>query len=99
MLAALMHTLPRCRSLALLASLCLVAAPALAQLAPLSERLAEIGEINRFVPARALPMLLKIEPEARAAPLSEHAEFLAQLCGAYFGVGEHEQAIATCDEL
>jgi diguanylate cyclase (GGDEF)-like protein len=100
MFAALKDTLPRRRSFALLASLCLAFAPALAfAAAPLAARLTEIREVNRFVPERALPMLLKIETEARAASTDDKGEFLAQLCGAYFATGQHEQAIASCDEL
>jgi diguanylate cyclase (GGDEF)-like protein len=100
MFAALKDTLPRRRSFALLASLCLAFAPALAQQpAPLAARLVDIREVNRFMPERALPMLLKIETEARAAPTVDKGEVLAQLCGAYFGVGQHERALASCDEL
>src|SRR5689334_15984652 len=101
MFAALKKTLPRRRSHALLASLCLAAAQAFAG-APatsLTERLAEIREVNRFIPERALPMLQHIESEARTGASADKAEFLSQLCGAYLGLGKHEQALASCDEL
>jgi diguanylate cyclase (GGDEF)-like protein len=99
--AALPHTLPRRCSLALLASLYLAvpSVPAAEPAAPLAARLKEIREINRFVPERALQMLQKIETEGRAAATTAKAEFLAELCSAYLGVGEHEQALGTCDEL
>jgi diguanylate cyclase (GGDEF)-like protein len=100
MFAALHWTLPRRRSHALFASLCLASALAFAQVAaPLSARLTEIREVNRFIPERALPMLLKIEAEARAASVSDKAEFLAQMCQAYHSFGKHAQAMALCDEL
>jgi diguanylate cyclase (GGDEF)-like protein len=96
---------PRRRPATLLASL-LLAAPMLAAscawgqaAAPLAERLAEIREINRFTPERALPMLLAIAPEARAASVEETGEMLAQLCVAYQKVGKQALALATCDEL
>lgn len=98
---------PRRRSATLLASL-LLAAPLLAascawgqvaQVEPLGERLAEIREINRFIPERALPMLLAVEAEARAASVDDKGEMLAQLCVAQMGVGKLEQALATCEEL
>lgn len=87
-------------SLTLAASLWFAESVALAQqLPPLSERLAQIRELNRFVPERALPMLERIAPEARTAADRDHAEFLAQLCVAYQGVGKYDRAQATCDEL
>ena len=95
---------PRRRTATLLASL-LLAAPLLAasgawaQATPLGARLAEIREINRFIPERALPMLLAVEGEARAAAVADKAEMLAQLCVAYMGVGQHDKALATCEEL
>jgi tetratricopeptide (TPR) repeat protein len=90
---------PRRRTATLLASLLLASSCAWGQAAPLRERLAEIREINRFTPERALPMLLAIEKEARAAPVEDAGEMLAQLCVAYQKVGKQELALATCDEL
>ncbi|MDB5790277.1 MAG: hypothetical protein JWQ80_301 [Massilia sp.] len=66
---------------------------------PLAERLAEIREINRFVPEKALPMLQAIEPEARTASVQDKAELLAQLCMAHSYLGKYDQALAACDEL
>jgi diguanylate cyclase (GGDEF)-like protein len=96
---------PRRRTATLLASLLLalstLGAPvAWAQpAAPLSERLAEMREVNRFVSEQALPMLLSVEKEARAGSVEDKAEMLAQLCVAYMNVGRHDKAIATCEEL
>jgi diguanylate cyclase (GGDEF)-like protein len=101
MFAPWMQTSPRRRSLTLLAALCLASPLAIAEPpgSPLDTRLAEIGEINRFVPERALPMLFKIEAKARGAELATRAEFLAQLCNAYLGTGRQHQALAIADEL
>jgi len=91
---------PRRRTAMLLASLLLASSCAWGQaVAPLAERLAEIREINRFIPERALPLLLGIEHEAQAATVANKGEMLAQLCVAYMGVGRLDKALATCDEL
>jgi diguanylate cyclase (GGDEF)-like protein len=66
---------------------------------PLVARLAEIREINRYVPERALPILLKIEAQARADSLAVKAEFLTQLCIAHLKVRQLNRAQATCEEL
>ena len=91
---------PSKRLCALLASLLLTSSFAFAEApAPLGARLAEIREINRFIPERALPMLLKIEGEARAGSVADKADMLAELCVAYQKVGRNNQALAICDEL
>ncbi|MBD8529813.1 MULTISPECIES: diguanylate cyclase [unclassified Massilia] len=91
---------PRRRTATLLASLLLASSCAWGQTAaPLAERLAGIREINRFIPERALPMLLGVEHEARVATVADKGEMLAQLCVAYMGVGRLDKALATCDEL
>jgi len=93
---------PSTRWCALLASLVLASPLALAD-APrpssLDARMAEIREINRFIPERALPLLLKIEAEARAGSVANKADMLAELCVAYMKVGRNDKALATCDEL
>jgi diguanylate cyclase (GGDEF)-like protein len=100
MSAASTHRSFRRHSTLLVASLCLVASLSHAQApTPLAQRLADIREVNRFVPERALPMLLKLATEARAANHADHAEYLAQLCSAYLGLGKLDQADAACDEL
>ena len=91
---------PRRRIATLLASLLLVSSCAWGQATPpLGERLAEIREINRFIPERALPMLLAVEREARASSIQHQSDMQAQLCEAYMGVGRLEMAMATCEEL
>jgi diguanylate cyclase (GGDEF)-like protein len=100
MLAATNSRLPRRRSPMLLASLFLVPTLSFAQPGPsLTAQLEAIVEVNRFVPERALPMLRQIEAAARAAPVPEKAEFLAQMCAAHFGLNEQLEAMARCDEL
>ncbi|MGX4643659.1 diguanylate cyclase [Massilia sp. SYSU DXS3249] len=85
----------------LLSAPLLAASPAWGQAAPasLAERLAEIREINRFVPEKALPMLQAIETQARAASVEDKAELLAQLCMAHSYLGKYDAALAACDEL
>ena len=91
---------PSKRLCALLASLLLTSSLAFAEApAPLGTRLAEIREVNRFIPERALPMLLRIEAEARAGSVADKSDMLAELCVAYQKVGRNDQALATCDEL
>ena len=70
-----------------------------AQTAPLQARLEDLRELGRFVPDKALDTLLRMEPEARAAAIGEKAEFLAQMCQARLKIGQHQQALAICDEL
>ncbi len=91
---------PRQHRAVLLATLLLASSCAGAQgHGPLQTRLAEIREINRFIPERALPMLLKIEQEARAGSVEDKGEMLAQLCGAYHALSQTGKALAACDEL
>jgi diguanylate cyclase (GGDEF)-like protein len=99
------------RSSLLAASLCLTfglpggsvhaTAPSAAQVAisPLGARLEELRELGRFVPDQALDILLRMEPEARAAAVPEKAEFLSQLSQARLKIGQRQQALAICDEL
>ncbi len=82
------------------ASICLSAGIAAAEPAPdLDQRLAAIREVGRFVPQKALTMLLKIEPQGRAAGPSTKAEYLNLLCLAQRGVGKKAQALALAEEL
>jgi diguanylate cyclase (GGDEF)-like protein len=67
--------------------------------APLAERLAEIQDVSRFTPLRALPQLAKLEKESRAAPLAEKAVFLDLACKTHDNLGHHELASKLCDEL
>ncbi len=98
MLAGFNGKSPRLGGRWLLASLCLVAALADAAV-PLDARLAEIREIGRFVPDKALAMLRQIDSEGRAAPHASKAEFLTQLAVAYRAVGRKQDALAVADEL
>jgi len=66
---------------------------------PLVTRLEELREFGRFVPDKALDILVRMEPEARAAAVSEKAEFLSQVCLTRLKIGQHQQALAVCDEL
>ncbi|QOY93783.1 GGDEF domain-containing protein [Massilia sp. UMI-21] len=94
------------RGIALVVALCIAAgavagetaAPAAGSTA-LAGRLAQIREINKYVPKQALPMLLAIETEGRAAPLAQRIEFLNQLSNGYDGVGKLDAADAVADEL
>jgi diguanylate cyclase (GGDEF)-like protein len=97
---ALSCALSRSRLHAVALSLCVASACALASdTDPFDARLAEIREVNRFVPERALPMLEALEAEARAAPLSQRIEFLNQMAAARHGMGHHAQAFALANEL
>ncbi len=86
--------------MAVAATLCIASSwtPAAAGTA-LDGKLAQIREINKYVPERALPMLLAIETEGRAAPLLERIEFLNQLSQAYDSLGKIVEANAAADEL
>lgn len=85
---------------ALLASLSLAAGHALAQSQPdLDQRLLEIREIVRYVPQRALTILLALEPQGRAAGTATKAEFLNQLSIAKRNVGQTVEALALAEEL
>jgi diguanylate cyclase (GGDEF)-like protein len=89
----------------LVASACfasvLATTPACAEAPPesLGARLEDLRELGKFVPQKALTTLLAMEPEGRAAPVTEKAEFLSQLAQARLKVGQHQQALALADEL
>jgi diguanylate cyclase (GGDEF)-like protein len=101
--SSLSRSLARSRSLVLAAALCMVSGAGIGaegdRPAPLAQRLAEIRELNKYVPERALPLLLAIERESRAAPLEERAEFLNQLANGYDILGKLGEATAIADEL
>jgi diguanylate cyclase (GGDEF)-like protein len=83
----------------MLAALCLVSSLALAQPGELDARLMEIREIGRFVPPKALEALLKLEPEARAAPPRSKGDFLELLATARRNTGDTRQAMLLAEEL
>ncbi len=88
------------RSLGLLAALFLASGLAFADApAPLAQRLAALQDVSRFVPQRALPQLIKLERESRAAPLAEKAAFLDLACKTYNNLGKNDVADKLCDEL
>jgi len=100
MFAILHCAFARSRSHALALALCAASALAFADdVAPLDQRIAEIRELNRFVPERALPKLEALEHEARNAPLPQRIEFLNQLAMARHGLGHHSQSFALSNEL
>ena len=100
MFATLHRALSRSRFNAVAFALCIASACAFASNAPeLDARLAEIREVNRIVPERALPMLEAIEDQARVAPLPQRIEFLNQMAAARHGMGQHAQAVALANEL
>ncbi|WP_429205517.1 tetratricopeptide repeat-containing diguanylate cyclase [Massilia sp. UYP11] len=100
MFAVLHRAFARSRSHALALALCVASALAFADdAAPLDQRIAEIRELNRFVPERALPQLEALESEARAAPLAQRVEFLNQLAMARHLLGHHPQSFALANEL
>lgn len=106
MFLSLPRTTVRSRRIALAAALCIASAAAVGDTAsparrsvPLAKHLAEIRELNKFVPERALPMLLAIEQEGRAAPLAERIEFLNQLSHSYDSAGKLDAATRIADEL
>lgn len=83
----------------LLAVLCLVSSPSHAQHPELDRRLADIREVGRFVPEKALVLLREVEADSRAAPPATHGEFLNLQSLAERAVGRHDAAIALADEL
>lgn len=100
MSVVLHRALWRSRRHALALSLCVVSAFAVAGNAPpLTQRLAEVREVNRFVPERAMPMLEALAKEGDSAPLAQRIEYLNQLAMAHHGLGHHAAAFALAKEL
>ncbi|MDY0978011.1 diguanylate cyclase [Massilia sp. CFBP9012] len=100
MFAVLHCAFARSRFHALALALCVAAPMAFASgVLPLDQRIAEIRELNRFVPERALPKLKALEAEVRNAPLAQRIEFLNQLAMARHGLGHHGQSFTLANEL
>jgi diguanylate cyclase (GGDEF)-like protein len=100
MLAGLQRGSHHRRSLGLLAALFLASGLAFADAPlPLAQRLAELQDVSRFTPLRALPQLSRLEKESRAAPLAEKAAFLDLSCKTHNNLGHQELAGRLCDEL
>ncbi len=82
-----------------LAGACLLA-PCLAfAQSPLDSEIAQIKELVRFVPEKALVQLQQMEPMARSAPPLTRAEFLAQLSLTHRSLGKYDVALALAEEL
>jgi len=67
--------------------------------ATLGEQLAQIRELNKYVPERALPMLKALETQGRNAPLPDRIEYLNQLAQAQEKLGQVREATAVVDEM
>ncbi len=74
------------------------AAPAAAATSPLHKQLAEIQEITRVNPQRALPMLDKLAAELPTATPGERVNFLSLSCIAQYRLGHNERALPLCEE-
>lgn len=99
MLAACTDMSPRRQLQALLAALSLVSCLAFAQQESLDARIAQIREVGRFIPENALPMLLQLEAQGRAAAPPTKAEFLSQLSLVRLNVGQKDEALVLAEEL
>ena len=66
--------------------------------APLRKQLAEIQEITRVNPQRALPMLDKLAAALPAATPGERANFLSLSCIAQYRLGHNERALPLCEQ-
>jgi diguanylate cyclase (GGDEF)-like protein len=66
---------------------------------PLDSEIAQIKELVRFVPEKALVQLQQMEPMARSAPALTRAEFLAQLSLTHRSLGKYDVALALAEEL
>jgi len=83
----------------LLAALCMLPVLAWGDPASLEARLAEIRELNRYIPEKSLNALMKLAPEARSAPVRSKAEYLMQLALARRGSGQLMEAMEVANEL
>ena len=95
----MIETLHKRKGAAMLAALCLVSSMALANVTDLDRRLADIREVGRFVPEKAIGQLRQIEAEARAAAPATKGEWLNVLSLAERAIGRHDVALALGDEL
>jgi diguanylate cyclase (GGDEF)-like protein len=98
MLASLFRASQHRRSRTLLAALSLAFGAAGAQDLPLHQRFAELREIARVSPQRALPMLEQLHPEAQRGTPAEQADFLIASCDVQHLLGQHTTAIGLCDQ-
>ncbi|WP_035373541.1 tetratricopeptide repeat-containing diguanylate cyclase [Pseudoduganella violaceinigra] len=61
--------------------------------------IAQVREVVRFVPDKALVQLQQMEPAARSATPLTRAEFLTQLSLTHRSLGRYKTALALADEL
>ena len=88
------------RSRALLALLLLVSGSTLAADVPeepVRARFAELGEIIRVTPQRAVPLLAGLDAKARRTP-AEHARLLTLSCDLSHRLGKHVEAVQLCEQ-
>ena len=98
-LGRMTKTLHKRKGAAMLAALCIVSSMALAQHPELDRRLAEMREVGRFIPEKAVGQLRQIEADARAAPPATKGEWLNVLSLAERAIGRHDVALALAEEL
>jgi diguanylate cyclase (GGDEF)-like protein len=65
---------------------------------PLRRQLAEVQEVTRLDPQRALPMLARLQAGLPAATPGEHADFLSLSCIAERRVGHHDKVMPLCEQ-
>jgi len=65
---------------------------------PLRRQLAEIQEVTRLDPQRALPMLAGLRDGLSAATPGEHADFLSLSCITERRVGHHDKVMPLCEQ-
>jgi diguanylate cyclase (GGDEF)-like protein len=87
------------KSRLMLASLCLLSTLALAAPTALETRVNEIRDTERFVPAKALASLLKIEAQARAEPPRVQADFLEFISWAHRATGDIKTGARVADQI
>ncbi|WP_229503883.1 diguanylate cyclase [Massilia putida] len=68
-----------------------------ADAAPVRDRYAELEEVIRVTPQRAVPLLAGMEAEASRTP-AEHARFLTLSCDLSHRLGKHEEAVQLCEQ-
>jgi diguanylate cyclase (GGDEF)-like protein len=61
------------------------------------DRYAELVEVIRVTPQRAVPMLAAMETEASRTP-AEHARYLTLSCDLSHRLGKHEEAVQLCEQ-
>jgi len=99
-LAGLYRAAQHRRSRALLALLLVVSGSTLAADVPeepVRARFAELGEIIRVTPQRAVPLLAGLDAQARRTP-AEYARLLTLSCDLSHRLGKHVEAVQLCEQ-